>query len=331
MKRKKAEGTVEGKAEGGMPRAEGGHLAEIRTVLGQGPALKNLDPAAARWVATLIRVSSGHPAMSRILDVVERLADQPYRTNAILWGEPGTGKGGLGRALAQLMAPGRPLVRLDVAGFPEEAALEALAGRADRPGAAEDANGGFLLIEEIVGLPGRVQEALLRLCKAGRCRRLGTGHDLPERLQVGIIALSDQDVGAAVAAGRLRHDLYWRLARVLLWLPPLRERLDDVPAAAVWMGNRILAAAGVPLALATAEDLRRAPPDDRRRTLELDDEALAALQSHSWPGNLRELEATIERAVLLHRRSSRIGREEIRAALAAGQTSAASPNDADTG
>jgi DNA-binding NtrC family response regulator len=293
-------------------------MTAIRSPLADGPGLKTMHPAAARWVANIIRVSSAHPAMGRILDVVERLSDHPYRTNVVLWGEPGTGKGGLGRQLAQLMAPGRPVVRLDVAGFSEEAALETLLGRGNRPGVAEQAHGGFLVIEEIVSLPARVQEALLRLLKSGRCRRQGAEQDLPDKLQVGAIALSDHDVPAAVQAGQLRNDLYWRLARVLLWLPPLRERLEDLPAAAIWMGNRILASAGVPLALHTTEDLQRAPESERRRALELEAGAVEALRAHSWPGNFRELEATIERAVLLYRRSSRISREEIQAALAAG-------------
>jgi two-component system nitrogen regulation response regulator NtrX len=283
------------------------------------PALKSLDPAAARWIATIIRVSSGHPAMTRILDVVERLSDHPYRTNAVLWGEPGTGKGGLGRALAQLMAPERPLIRLDVKGFSTEAALDALCGLGNRPGAAERAHGGFLLVEEIVDLPPQVQEALLRLLKSGRTRRQGTERDLPEKLQVNVIALSDHDVAAAVTAGQVRDDLYWRLARVLLWLPPLRERLDDLSAAAIWMGNRILGDAGIPLNLHTTEDLTRATPAERRRAIELDASAIDALRVHNWPGNFRELEATLERALLLQRRGSRLGAEQIRTALALGR------------
>jgi DNA-binding NtrC family response regulator len=285
-------------------------------VLGGAPDLKSLDPGAARWIGSLIRVASGHPAMSRILDVVERLQDHPFRTNALLLGEPGTGKDGLGRALAQLMAPGRPLVRLDVGGFPDEAALAVLCGQGKRPGAAEQADGGMLVIEEVTTLPPRVQEALLRLLKAGRCRRLGQDKDVARKLAVNAIALTDLDVDAAVAAGRLRHDLYWRLGRIVLWLPPLRERTEDIEASAVWMGNRILAAAGVPLELRTSDDLARAPEPERRRAIELHPSAVEALRAHTWPGNFRELEAVIERAILLYRRASVISATEVRAALA---------------
>ena len=282
------------------------------------PSLKAIDPAAARWIGAFIRISAAHPAMTRILDVIERLQDRPFRTNFLLTGEPGTGKDGLARALHQLLCPGGPLVRLDVNGFPEEAALEALCGAGRDKGAAEEADRGTLVIEEVVGLPGRVQQALLRLLKAGRVRRVGQSKDQPRKLTVNAIALSDADVDRAVAEGRLRHDLYYRLARVALWLPPLRERLDDMGPAAVWMGNRILAAAHIPLELRTSEDLRTASPEDRRRAIELDVSAIEALRAHPWPGNFRELEATLERALLLVRSGPQLHASDIEAALAPG-------------
>jgi DNA-binding NtrC family response regulator len=280
------------------------------------PSLKALDPAAARWIGAFIRISAAHPAMTSILDVIERLQDRPFRTNFLLTGEAGTGKDGLARALHQLLCPGGPLVRLDVNGFPEEAALEALCGSGRDKGAAEEADRGTLVIEEVVGLPARVQQALLRLLKAGRVRRAGQSKDQPRRLTVNAIALSDADVDRAVAEGRLRHDLYYRLARVALWLPPLRERLDDIGPAAVWMGNRILATAHIPLELRTTEDLRSASADERRRAIELDASAIEALRAHPWPGNFRELEATLERALLLVRSGPQLHASDIKAALA---------------
>jgi len=268
------------------------------------------------WIGALIRVASTHPAMGRILDVIERLQDRPFRTNFLLVGEPGTGKDGLARTLHELVAPGGPLVRLDVGGFPEEAALEALCGAGARPGTAEQADRGTLIIEELLGLPPRVQEALLRVLKAGRVRRVGRAKEVGRRLTVNAIALSDGDVERAVAEGRLRHDLYHRLARVILWLPPLRERPDDIAAAAVWMGNRILSAARVPLDLRTSDDLRTASEAERRRAIELESSAIEALRAHLWPGNFRELETALERALLLYRQSLRVGADEIHAALA---------------
>jgi DNA-binding NtrC family response regulator len=113
---------------------------------------------------------------------------------------------------------------------------------------------------------------------------VGQSRDQPRKLTVNAIALSDVDVDRAVAEGRLRHDLYYRLARVALWLPPLRERLDDIGPAAVWMGNRILAAAHIPLELRTTEDLRTASQDERRRAIELDASAIEALRAHPGRG-----------------------------------------------
>jgi anaerobic nitric oxide reductase transcription regulator len=253
--------------------------------------------------------------MTRVLDVLERLHDRPYRTNALILGEPGTGKNGLARALGHLIAPRAPLVRFDVTGFPEDAALEILCGRGRRPGAAEAADGGVLLVEEVVGLSPRVQEALLRLLKAGRVRRAGADKDVPRKLQVNVLALSDHSLEGAVADGRLRHDLYYRLARLILWLPPLRERPEDLGPSIVWMGNRVLAAAGIPLELRTTEDLRTASEVERRRAIELESSAVEALRAHTWPGNFRELEATLERALLLYRPGARLTATEVEAAL----------------
>jgi DNA-binding NtrC family response regulator len=81
------------------------------------------------------------------------------------------------------------------------------------------------------------------------------------------------------------------------------------------MGNRILSAAAIPLELRSSEEMRRATEDERRRSIELEDAAVEALSEHSWPGNFRELEATLERALLLYREGAKLGAEEIREAL----------------
>jgi two-component system response regulator FlrC len=288
------------------------------------PTLGALHPAAARWIGALIRMTAPHPAMTRILDVIERLQDRPFPTNVVLLGEPGTGKEGLARALHHLISPGAPLVRLDVGGFPEREALVRLCGDGKHPGAAQRADGGALLIEEVATIGPQVQEALLRILKTGVVDQADAGNGVTGaakgRLRVRAIVMSDRDLGAEVAAGRFRHDLYYRLARVVLWLPPLRERPEDIAPAALWMGNRILRDAGSKLELMSPEQFQRATPAERAAALEMDAGAVRALEEHGWPGNLRELETVIERALLLFRKGTILGAPAIRAALGNDET-----------
>jgi DNA-binding NtrC family response regulator len=270
-----------------------------------------MHPAAARWIGTLIRMTAPHPALTAILDVIERLQEEPYRTSFVLLGEPGTGKEGLARALHHLSCPNGPLVRLDVSGFSDDDALTALRGAGKDEGAARRAHGGTLLIEEAAGLGPRTQAALLRLVKSGRLDDDTKEKESARKLDVRVIAISDRDLAGEVAAGRFRHDLYWRLARVVLTLPPLRERLDDLGPSAVWMGNRILRDAGKAFELVMTEDLGRLDADERERAIELPAAAIAALRVHDWPGNFRELEAVLERALLLHRNGNVLGADAI--------------------
>jgi DNA-binding NtrC family response regulator len=232
----------------------------------------------------------------------------------VLLGEPGTGKEGLARALHQLTCPDGSLVRFDVAGFSDEDALAALAGTGGNSGgAAAAARGGTLLLEETAGLGPRTQAALIRLLKTGRIdpRDDSAARDRP---RVCAIAMSDRDLAGEVRAGRFRHDLYWRLARVVLTLPPLRERKQDIAPAAIWMGNRILRAAGLGLELVTSDELGRLSPAEAARAVELRRDAVVALEEHEWHGNLRELETVLERALLLYREGNVLDGKAVRAA-----------------
>src|SRR5262249_21644170 len=181
------------------------------------------------------------------LDTISRLSDRPVRTNFLLLGEPGTGKEGLARAIHDLVAGGGPLAKAHVLGMSPARQRAELFDR--RSGAlARAARGGMLLIDELCALDGEVQRDLLTALRASGAPR--------------VIAISDRDARAAVASGELRHDLYFRIARIVLTLPPLRERLEDIPAAAIWMGNRILREHGIAAEMRLADDPAPAAPGD---------------------------------------------------------------------
>jgi len=242
-------------------------------------------PDTKRWIATLIRVASSHPAIEHVLDVIARLSERPVRTNFLLLGEPGTGKEGLARALHALVAPDAPYVKARTSGHGAEAQRAELL--LPKTGAlARARRGGMVVVEELCDLAPSVQGELLAQLKVPGGARL--------------LAMSDRDPRAAVADGRLRHDLYYRVARIVLYLPPLRERPEDLPAAAVWMGNRILHEHRLRGEMRLPTD-----PIESVGDILLSNEAIERLQRHDWPGNFRELEAVLECALLLYRDDER--------------------------
>jgi DNA-binding NtrC family response regulator len=264
----------------------------------------------------LLRLSSPHPSVRHVIEVVRRLKERPYVTNAVIGGEPGTGKEGLAHTLHELMHPeGAPLEMVATAGRDEATLAAELFGaipshKGERPtdGAIAKADGGTLVIELNAGLSQPLQRRLLELAKRGRYTR--EGDERERRVQLSLIVICDGDLHDEVKAGRFRHDLYHKLARLDLVLPPLRERPEDVPAATVWMANRILKTRGLP-GHAHLEDEAGADKNGvviRRAAIE-------ALRQERWPGNFRELEIVVERALLLYGDGAQITPADVAQAL----------------
>lgn len=248
-------------------------LDRARVLVQRALATAAAAPAAASQTPVLIGRA---PAMKELFRLIGRLSRSELPV--LLTGESGTGKERVARALHDRSprAAG-PFVALNVAALPAEL-LEselfghekgAFSGAAEaRAGYFEQAAGGTLFLDEIGDMPAALQTRLLRVLAEGEFHRLG-GRRV-QRADVRVIAATNRDLGCAVAEGRFREDLYYRLAVVELALPPLRRRAEDVPLLLQHY-----------LAMAAAE-LGQAPK-------QLAPDALAVLQAHDWPGNVREL------------------------------------------
>jgi DNA-binding NtrC family response regulator len=226
------------------------------------------------------------PSMQTLYTRVEKLA--ATRATVLLTGESGTGKELAARALHRLSERrDRGFVAVNCAAVPEGLLESEFFGvergaftGADRtrPGKFELASGGTLFLDEIGELPLTLQPKLLRALQESRITRVGGARELP--VDVRLIAASNRDLGAEVAAGRFRQDLYYRLHVVPLELPPLRARREDVPLLAEHFAARAARRHGVARSAL--------PPAVMRRLIE-----------YAWPGNVRELANVVERLVLL--------------------------------
>ena len=233
-------------------------------------------------------------ATQQILDLALRVALTD--ASVLISGESGTGKEVLARAVHEGSERSEgPFIALNCAAIPENM-LEAIlfgyekgaftGAHKARPGKFEQANGGTLLLDEITEMPIELQAKLLRVLQEREVERLG-GTGLID-LDVRVIATTNRALPEEVAAGRFRQDLYYRLNVFPLELPPLRERTLDIEP----LVKRFLANHG------------------QDRVLSVSDAAVEKLAAHSWPGNIRELDNCIQRAVILAS-SSEIGPEAI--------------------
>jgi two-component system response regulator PilR (NtrC family) len=226
------------------------------------------------------------PALRAVSDLVERIA--PMRTTVLITGESGTGKERVARAIHRLSdrAAG-PFLVVNCGALPEALMESELFGHekgaftgADKRhrGLFRDADGGSLLLDEVGELPAALQVKLLRVLQERSVRPVGATQEVP--VDVRVMAATNRDVEADVAIGKFRSDLYYRLNVIRVALPPLRDRREDVPVLAEKFVRRF--------AEEHAKEITGFTPD-----------AVRALEYYSFPGNVRELENVIERAVAL--------------------------------
>ena len=226
------------------------------------------------------------PAMQKVFSVIERAA--PVRTTVLVSGESGTGKEVVARALHEASPrKNNPFLAINCGAIPENLIESTLFGHergaftgADRAakGYFRDADGGTLLLDEIGELPLGMQSKLLRVLEESAVTPVGT--TAPQKVDVRIVAATNRNLEEEAKAGRFRQDLFFRLNILRVDLPPLRDRIDDLP-------------------LLTRYFLDEICKTNAFEPREIDPTLLEAFSKYNWPGNIRELKNTLESLVIL--------------------------------
>ena len=226
------------------------------------------------------------PVMRRVFETVDRVADTDV--TVLIRGESGTGKELVANAL-HYRSPRRskPMIKMNCAALSRELVESELFGHergaftgaiARREGKFEAADGGTLFLDEVGDMPLETQAKLLRALQEKEVERVGGNQAI--KVDVRVIAATNHDLEAAVAAGRFREDLYYRLKVVEIAIPPLQDRREDIP-------------------LLVDHFLAQAAKQFHRQPKPLTDDALRACVGHDWKGNVRELRSAVEQALLL--------------------------------
>jgi two-component system, NtrC family, response regulator AtoC len=256
-------------------------LEQVRRML----ATRREIVALRRSEGSVERLPGISPAMTHLNDILGRVANAP--SPVLIEGESGTGKGVLARLIHHRSSRARaPFVDLNCAGLSKELLESELFGHErgaftnatnTKPGLFEIAGEGTLFLDEIGEMEPTVQARLLKALEEKRFRRVGGIRDL--RADFRLLAATNRDLSAEVTAGRFRADLYYRLNVVRLRMPPLRERMEDLP-------------------ILVQEILRPLAKDMGRPLPTVSPTALKKLGEYPWPGNVRELRNVLERAMI---------------------------------
>jgi DNA-binding NtrC family response regulator len=226
------------------------------------------------------------PAMQPVRQLIDRVG--PSDANVLLTGENGTGKEVVAQALhAYSLRASKPMVTVNAGGLSEGVFESELFGhvkgaftdaKSDRVGRFELADGGTLFLDEIANIPLNQQAKLLRVLETGQFERVGASKT--RRVNARILSATNADLHQEVSSGRFRQDLLFRLNTIEIRLPPLRERPEDIP-------------------LLAEHFLHQHSRHYRKRLSGFETSAMQALLGHPWPGNIRELNHAVERAVLM--------------------------------
>jgi DNA-binding NtrC family response regulator len=231
----------------------------------------------------IIGKSSG---MQQIYDLITQVA--PRRSTILIQGESGTGKELVAKAIhAESSRSDAPFVAINCGNIPSDLLESELFGHvrgaftgatSSKKGLFEAADGGSLFLDEVATISMEMQSKLLRVIQEREFRRLGGLENV--RIDVRIIAAANTDLAAAVQAGTFRDDLFYRLNVIVIKLPPLRERTDDIQLLAEHFAKKYC-------------------EENEKTACKIEPAALKVLMDYGWPGNVRELENVIERAVVL--------------------------------
>jgi DNA-binding NtrC family response regulator len=234
------------------------------------------------------RIIAESPAMQPVLQLIDRIG--PSEANVLITGEHGTGKGLVAQALYAISPrSSKPLVTVNAGGLSEGVFESELFGhvkgaftdaKSDRVGRFDLADAGTLFLDEIANVSLNLQAKLLRVIETGEFERVGSSRT--RKVNVRIISATNADLAQEVNSARFRQDLLFRLNTIEIRLPPLRERKEDIP-------------------LLATHFLRQHSEKYGATLTGFDEKAIGSLLSHPWPGNIRELDHAVERAVLLAR------------------------------